>query len=294
MDWEDLRTTLAVVRVGSIAAAARELGVAHTTVYRRLAAFEEASGVRFFTRADGAYVATQAGRDLFEMGADVEARVTAIERKLSGRDLRLDGEVTVATMEPLALALSEHIRAFRRSTPEVRVRLHVGNENVDLARGEADIAIRATSAPDESLIGRKLANVAFAVYASRGYARNAKVVLRDADWICFDASLAKTPQGKWEVENVPTERVVLSTNSRVVFAEAVASGAGIGVLPCGLAARSPHLVALTPALEGLAMPLWMLTHADLVGVPRVRALRDYLSAAIDRERSLLEGPGASG
>ncbi|NUO49354.1 MAG: LysR family transcriptional regulator [Polyangiaceae bacterium] len=290
MDWEDLRITLAVARAGSVAAAARQLGVAHTTVYRRLLAFEEASGVRFFARVDGAYVATEAGRELFEMGEQVEQRIVAIERKLSGQDLRLDGEVTVTTVEPLAIELSEHLAAFRRAHPAIRIRLHVTNANVDLARREADIALRATNAPEENLVGRKLTSIAFAVYASKSYARGGKLKIQDADWICFDASLAKTPQARWEAANVPPERIVMSTDSRAVFAEAVATGTGIGVLPCGVAARIPNVMNVTGTLTELTMPLWLLTHPDVAKVPRVRAVLEHLSAAVERERALFEGP----
>lgn len=288
MDWNDLRYALEVARTGSIAGAARNLGVAHTTVYRRINAFEESSGARFFDRAPSGYVLTEAGRELLAIGGDLEARVLAFSRQLSGLDARLEGEVTVATAEPLALKLAGLLQAFRRSYPGISVRLFVSNAPVDLARREADVALRVSSAPGDELVGRRLASLAFAVYGSRGMVRDERADLSSLDWIGFDATLAETPQGRWEAAHVPPERVVFRTNSRAMFLECVASGAGIGVLPCGLAAQSAALVPLSEVLPELTLPLWLLTHPSLQNTPRIRVLMDFLASAIVRERPLLE------
>jgi DNA-binding transcriptional LysR family regulator len=291
MDWDDLRFALAVARAGSVTRAARVLGVAHTTVARRVAALEASSGVALFQRAAGDATLTPAGRDLLAVGNEVEKQFLDFERRLASRDERLEGEVTVATMRPLASQLSMHLLAFRRLHPGIRIRLHATNDIVDLARGEADIAVRATSSPDESLVGRCVASLAFAVYVADGFGCPSADDLGALEWVCFDASLARSPQGRWEEENVPKERVVLRTNSRTVFAEAVAAGAGAGVMPCGLAAQMGGLRALSARIASITLPLWLLTHADLRRTPRVRVLLDYLATIFDGERPILEGAG---
>jgi DNA-binding transcriptional LysR family regulator len=283
MDWDDLRFALAVARAGTLARAARGLGVAHTTVARRIASFEERVGVPLFDRVGGSFSLTPAGKDLLETATEIESRVSAFERRLTSRDAQLEGDVVIATMEPLAAKVTEHVLAFRRVHPRIRVDVHATNAIVDLARREADIALRASADPDESLVGRKLATIAFAVFGTT------KRDLASASWICFDASLAQTPQGRWESANVPPERVVLRTNSRAVFTEAVATGAAVGVLPCGVAVQMPGLVALTEPIASLGLPLWILTHADLRDTPRIRVLVDFLAAAFEREKPLLEG-----
>jgi DNA-binding transcriptional LysR family regulator len=283
MDWDDLRYALALARAGNMARAARSLGVAHTTVARRIAAFEAQVGAPLFDRVGGDCTPTISGRDLVDVASEIESRVNDFERRLASRDAELEGDVAIATMEPLAAKLTEHVLAFGRIHPRIRVRIHATNATVDLARREADIALRATSSPDEALIGKKIATLAFAVFGIEGKSRD------DATWIAFDTTLAQTPQGKWEAENVPQDRVVLRTNSRVVFTEAVSAGAGIGVLPCGVAAQLPNLVALSEPIPALALPLWLLTHADLQHTPRVRALLDFLGDVFGREKALLEG-----
>lgn len=283
MDWNDLRFALALARAGNLAKAARSLGVAHTTVARRIAAFEESLGAPLFDRVGGDCTPTPAGKDLVETAQEIESKVTAFERRLSSRHAELAGDVTIATTEPLAAKLTEHVLAFGRLHPRIRVRIHATNANVDLAKREADIALRVTGSPTESLVGRKLANVAFAVYGTKGSS------LEDSPWIVFDATLAATPQGKWEAENVAAERVVMRTNSRIVFTEAVTAGAGIGVLPCGVAAQLANVEMIGELIPSLAMPLWILTHQDLKDAPRVRAVFDFLVSTFAREKALLEG-----
>lgn len=286
MDWDDLRFALALARAGNLAKAARSLGVAHTTVARRISAFEDALGAQLFDRVGGDCTPTPVGKDLVETATEIEAKVNAFERRLSSRDAELEGDVTIATTEPLAAKLTEHVLAFGRLHPSIRVRIHATNASVDLAKREADIALRVTPAPPESLVGRKLANVAFAVFGTKGSSRD------DSAWVVFDASLAATSQGKWESENVPADRVTLRTNSRIVFVEAVTAGAGIGVLPCGVATQLPNLVQLGETIPALSLPLWILTHPDLKDTPRVRALMDFLVSVFEREKPLLEGSRA--
>ena len=286
MDWDDLRFALALARAGNLAKAARSLGVAHTTVARRIAAFEESLGAPLFDRVGGDCTPTPAGKDLVETASEVEAKVNAFERRLSSRDAELEGDVTIATVEPLAAKLTEHVLAFGRLHPTIRVRIHATNANVDLAKREADIALRVTAAPPEALVGRKLASIAFAVFGTKGSS------LDDSPWVVFDASLAATPQGQWEAQHVAADRIALRTNSRVVFVEAVTAGAGIGVLPCGVASQQPNLVQLGQVIPALGLPLWILTHEDLKDTPRVRALMDFLVSVFEREKPLLEGSRA--
>jgi DNA-binding transcriptional LysR family regulator len=286
MDWDDLRFALALARAGNLAKAARSLGVAHTTVARRISGFEEALGTPLFDRAGGDFTPTPAGKDLVDTAQEIEANVNAFERRLSSRDAELAGDVTIATMEPLAAKLIEHVLAFGRLHPKIRVRIHATNASVDLGKREADIALRVTGSPPESLVGRKVANVAFGVYGIEGSS------LETSPWVVFDASLASTPQGKWENENVPADRIAARTNSRIVFVEAVTAGAGIGVLPCGVAAQLANVVQLGEIIPSLAMPLWILTHEDLKDTPRVRVVFDFLVSVFEREKPLLEGTRA--
>jgi DNA-binding transcriptional LysR family regulator len=289
-DWEDLHYAIEVARAGTVIAAARALGVAQSTVYRRLTAFEERAGAKLFDRRGGAYVLTRAGEELLRVGVDLDDRVARLERDLAEREGEAEGEVTVATMDLLAVELTRVLPEFRRAFPKVTVRLVVSAKTVDLDKHEADVALRVTREPAPSLVGRKIADVAFAAYATSQLAARARAG-KTIDWVTFDETHAPGPIRKWEKENVPADHVALRTTSRPAFVQAVEAGLGAGVLPCGYAARSPSLVAISPRLDALTMPLWMLAHAEVAKAPRVRAVLDRLSAALSRERAALEGEG---
>lgn len=289
MDWEDLHYAVEVARAGSAAAAARALGVAQSTVYRRVTALEERTGAKLFDRRGGAYVLTEAGKDLLAEGLDVSARISALTLRLASRTRGVEGEVRVAAPELLAVELTRLLASLRAELPRIRVHLVVGREPAALDQREADIALRVTASPAGSLIGRKLGDVAFAVYGATSYAPACGGDLAGLDWVCFDASLTTAALRQWEAERVPAERVALRTNSRAAFLQAIVAGAGVGVLPCGVASRIPTLVARSGVIPELTLPLWLLTHPEVAKVPRVRTVLDFLGAAIGRERAVLEG-----
>ena len=289
MDWSDLKYALVVAREGSVTEAARVLGVAHTTVYRRVNGLEERHGVRFFDRTGASWTLTEAGHELLDVGAGVEQQVQAFERRLRGKDRRLEGTVTVATLEPLARQLTRHLHRFRAEHPDIRVVLQVTNELVAVG-SDADIALRVTRDPLESLKGRRVGTIGFAVYAATSLMQKGPVDLTTANWVCFDDSLSKSPQGRWEAKQVRDEQIVLRTNNRGVFVEAVSLGEGVGVLPCGLAREIPELVPISDAIPELSLPLWLLTHEDLALMPRVRALLEFVANALDETRIGMEGP----
>ncbi len=289
MDWSDVAFALAVARSGSMTSAARALGVAHTTVYRRVNAFEERCGVRFFDRAHTPYTLTRAGKELLEVGMEIEQRLGNFERSLRGLDDQLAGEIKLTTVEALGLELARHVRSFQQQHPGIQVRLRVTNSRVEVG-SECDIALRAMRDPGDTLIGRKVADIAYAVYGSLTHFGNVPPdALSECDWVCLEEEPPYvSPQGRWEARHIPPERVMLRTNARLVFLEAVTHGVGIGVLPCGLGETVPGLVALSERLDSITMPLWLLTHADLTSMPRVRVLLDFLHRELGAQRALLE------
>lgn len=276
MDWDDLRYVLSVARSGNLGDAARALGVAHSTVYRRLAAFEETHGVRLFDRLPSGYVATEAGRELVTIAQRIELEVAQADRKVVGTDAALRGEVSVAAPEALGESICALLPSLAASHPEIVVRLTVSADVVDLARREADIAIRAMAKPPESLVGRKLADVSFAIYGRRDLPDHEE----DASWVVFDASFAHTPQAKWEAKHVLEPRVRVRLGTRSLFLSAVRAGLGVGILPCGIGDQEPTLRRIGAPIPELVAPLWLLTHEDLREVPRIQVVMDFLGARV--------------
>jgi DNA-binding transcriptional LysR family regulator len=288
--WDDLRYVLAVARAESISGASRQLGVSHSTVYRRLKAFEEERGVLCFERlADGVRL-TEAGAALVEPIANVEKSVLAVERSLSQQEEEVSGTVTIAAPEALATTLCAQLGPLLHRHPKLAVHWRIGTETLSLQKGETDIALRVMSAPGESLVGRRVCDLAFAIYASREHVREHPWAgVESARWIVFDDAASQSPQGRWERENVPDEAVVMRVNRRVVFDEAIAAGHGVGITACGLGDQRPAFVRLEEPIKPLTVPLWVLTHETLSQVPRVRVTMDMCADLLMSARDLMAG-----
>jgi len=288
-NWNDLRVFLAVARTGSLSGAARVLGVNHSTVFRRVAAFEEALGVRLFDRLPNGYQLTPAGEELRDGTLRVEDEIAGLSRKVSGQDLRLSGTVRVTTIDMLALwLLPRHLAAFRAAYPGIELEIAVSNAALNLTKREADVALRIGNEPPETLIGRRVGRLVFAVYGSRGYrARRPQKGLESHDWIGFDAEHA--PLARRFARFLPDVRPVCRVNSVAVAIAAAKGGIGLAPLPCGLADMEPDLVRIGPLPEDFSLDLWLLAHEDLRRTARIRAFLDFLAEALMGDADLLEG-----
>lgn len=296
IDWEDLRTVLAVAEASSLAAAARALGINHTTVLRRVNAFEGRLGLRLFDRLPGGYALTAGGEELLGAARRMAETVTDLERKLSGQDLRLEGGLRLATTDTLMLSvLAPLLAAFHRRHPGIRVAVTTANAFADLGRRDADVAIRPASDPPEALVGRRVSAVAFAVYAAPAY-RDAHGLGGDgappwerAGWIGLDEGLADSSVARLLRARVPAAAIALRCDSLVAAREAAVAGIGLAALPCYLGDLSPGLVRLGEPIAGTAVALWVLTHEDLRRTARVSAFTEFAAGALAARRPLLEG-----
>jgi DNA-binding transcriptional LysR family regulator len=292
LDWNDLRFVLAVVEEGSLARAARALGVNHTTVLRRIGVFEHQLGVRLFDRLPSGYAVTSAGEQLAEVARGMRDRVQDVERRLAGQDLRLTGSVRVTTTDTLAHAVIPPMLAqLAARHPGVELELTTTTAMVSLTKRDADIAVRPTARPPPNLVGRRVAPIAFALYASPAYLERApaKRELARHTWIGPDDSLATTTIARWMARTVPDARIALRADTLTTLAHAAAAGVGVVALPCYLGDRSPGLRRVRAVIAEMSTELWVLTHEDLRATARVRAVADALVAALVEQRALFTG-----
>jgi DNA-binding transcriptional LysR family regulator len=286
--WDDLRYVLAVADSGSLASAATALRVNRTTVLRRINAFERKHAVRLFERLQTGYVLTPAGDEVLAATRGFENTMAALERKLTGQDLRPEGWVRATTTDTLvASILPPVLTAFQRANP--RVTLHVTSSSTlaNLAKRDADVAIRPAIDVPETLVGRRVCSVAFAVYGAASGAPN--VGPADHRWIAPDETLSSTSVAKWMREWTPADRIVFCADSLLAMREVCAAGGGLAALPCYLGDTDLRLVRVQPPVKEMTTALWVLTHPDLVRTARVRLFVDFMTAALARERPLIEG-----
>ena len=295
IEWDDLRYILAVANAGSLAGAARKLGVNHTTVLRRVGAVEDRLGLRLFERMPTGYVLTAGGEELIAAAHQIDDTVTSLERKLVGQDLRLSGTIRITSTDTLMVSILPEILAeFRSAHPGIGIEVALSNAMLNLTRREADIAIRPAKNPPETLVGRRIAKIAFAIYGSSQYLSKRRKIddLAAHQWVGPDDSLADTSVAQWMRAELPESDVVLRADSLLGMREAARAGLGLAALPCYLADTSPGLVCVHRPIAALQTTLWILTHEDLRHTARIRAFTEFAANAFARRRPLLEGAEA--
>ncbi len=299
LDWDDFRLVKTIAEASGLAGAAERLGVNHSTVFRRLGQMEENLGVKLFERHRTGYILTPAGEEMTALAEQMEENVTAFTRKLAGQAVAPAGELRVTTNDTLLVHLLTHIFArFIKTCPEMRLDVVLANEALNLSKRDADVAIRATDNPPETLVGRRVATIAWALYGRTVDFPAApqpedfdSPALYDRPWVALGDNLAGLKAARFVRDRVAPENIVYKVNTVLGLAEAVEAGTGIGPLPCFIADAKPGLVRLSEINPDFSAGLWLLTHPDLRQSARVRAFMDFMAAEIGKQKRWIEGSG---
>jgi DNA-binding transcriptional LysR family regulator len=293
-DWNDLRYFLAVARGGSTLAAARMLGASQSTVHRRLAELEKRVGCKLAKRSPTGYQLTNLGRRLLEHAERAEEVIATFERHAVAAGTDLTGSVRLTCSSTMAdrLAKSVLIDGFHARYPGLRVEFIVTDKYLDLSKGDADIAIRTGGPGDESLIGRKIAEVPWAVYATRTYLERHGRPERPHDLdrhlvVAFDGEIADFAAARWLRSVAPRAKIAARSDNWAAFLATVKTGVGLAPLPIHHGDRETGLVRLMDTEPRVVSQFWLLMHPDMRRTPRVRAFFDYVVAEVKAFRSLL-------
>lgn len=286
-DWNDLRYFLAVQRVGTLAAAAGEVGSNATTVGRRIAALEEQVGARLFDRTTDGWFLTASGRDLLPHAERVEREAAAVERSVVGADQRTAGVLRLATTEMLATRfLAPHLPRFYEEHPEITLVVSCQLHALSLGRREADMVLRLTRPREPDVVARELMQIALSLYASRSYVESCgtparpDVSLAGHRLILFADTAAFALENRWlDARRDGAAVVVRSDSVSSIYAAAVA-GAGIALLPSRTADADPGLVRIGAKTAPEPRTVWQGVHKDMVKNARVRAVTAFLREAV--------------
>jgi DNA-binding transcriptional LysR family regulator len=297
-DWDDLRYFLAVAREGSTIAAADALKVNQSTVQRRLAALEDELERKLVERFPTGYCLTATGLALRPHAEAVEAAIAAFERELSAADRELSGTIRVTGAEGLVyLILTPLVETFRSAHPGVAVEVITTERKLDLARGEADVAFRTGVLESSDLVGRKVADLAWAVYATRGYVeRHGRPAhpreIENHAVIRFEGALSEIHADRWLRSVAPGARVAARSGGVPGMLLMVRSGVGLAALPAHIGDSEADLVRVIDPVPELMSPIHLLAHPDLHKTARVRAFFDFVIREIGSLRPLLLGKTA--
>jgi DNA-binding transcriptional LysR family regulator len=281
VDWDGLRVFLAVARTGRISAAARKLGVEHTSVSRRLAALETALGAPLFHRTAAGYLPTPLGQEILPTAESIERAAEGIgvcARESTGR---IAGRVRVAVAPEFASHwLVPQLPAFRVTNPDLDLQILVGTRQRDLSRGEAELAVQSPRPRQTGLLAVRIGRATMLLYASKTLLRGGRMRIeraddvRDIPLLAFTAHFHLLQEAAWFQPVLESARVVLETNSTHALLAAAHAALGIAVLPRFVARADEALVAVSaPVAE---QDVWLVTHPEFRRDPRVRAAADFL------------------
>lgn len=283
LDWNDLRYFLAVAETGSTLAAGKKLKVSQTTAARRIAALEEALGLTLFERRQAGYALTPAGEALVEQARAVEASAAHFSDSAAAAARDVSGTVRLTTSDIYAVTMMAPIlRDLHDAHPAIRIELATSDYPLDLAAGEADVAVRASAMPQGGgLVVRRIGPDPWTLYCSRDYAArhvrpNTAEDLRRHPIIGGGGEKIWPVYRRWLQRYDLEDAVVMEHGSATGLLAAVRAGAGMAVLPSFMADRDPDLVQVLPPMKRDDLALWLMTHERLRRTPRVRAVMDFL------------------
>jgi DNA-binding transcriptional LysR family regulator len=293
LSWDDLRVIRAIGKTGALSAGAELLGINTSTIARRLSKVEEVLGATLFDRRRTGYVATVQGEELIALAERVELDVVGVARRVAGRWRGYAGDLRITTSDSILLYfLTPVLASFKARNPEIRVEVIVGNTALNLARGESDIAVRATDKPPENLFGRKVARIAWAPYVADCGAASpmpGASALFDRQWVSYGGQLSGLKAHGFVEERVHRDNIAYRTDSVAGAAAAIDAGLGVGYLPCMLGDISPGLVRAGEIEPELNDELWLLTHPDIRSSDRIYAFMSHCVETIRKNRDLIEG-----
>jgi DNA-binding transcriptional LysR family regulator len=294
--WDDLRYLLALARHGSTIAAGRALGVDPSTVHRRVAELQRRLGRALVHRESTGYRLTAFGARLVPHAERVEEAVRCVEQCLDESRREEIGTIRLTCPEPVVYRLTRagFLDRFHAAHPELRVELVMSDRALDLVEGDADVALRSGDVDDDRLVGRKIADSLWALYASRAYVerhgapRSVEEVERHP-LIGFDASMPGHRAAQWFARVAPRATIVARADGVLGLVQSARSGVGVAALPTALGDAEADLVRVLGPIEELTRAWRLLTTPELRSTVRISAFFDFVRGELDALRPVLTG-----
>lgn len=287
MNWDDMRVFLAVARTGTISGAAKQLGVQHSTVSRRMRSLEDRLGARLIERKKTGYELTVAGENIKQSALRIEREMLSVGEALLGKDASLVGPLRVTTVNNMASSvLMPMFARFSEKHPQVDLHIIVSNTDVSLAQREADIAIRLTNSPADTLIAKRMLTVASTIYGSADYLNTIKRRGEEPKWIGVNCCVFHKT---WTRQYCTHQSHNFYSDDTLLTLSAIKEGLGVSYLPCFLGDADPLLARYCEPDPQHDLGLWILLHPDLKRTARVLAFRDFMIQSIQEKKALFEG-----
>src|SRR4249920_2850291 len=293
IDWDDFRFVLAIVRGGSVSAAAKQLAVDHATVIRRVDRLERHLSAKLFDRRKSGYLLTEAGQRVADSAEAMESTIVANQEAVGGSRAHLTGTVRIGAPDGFGSHfLASRLVKFTERYPDLDLQLVATARLFSLSKREADIAISLTMPKEGRIVGRKLLDYSLGLYAAPAYLERMPEITGRGDlpahrFVGYIEELLFTPELDYLPQVSPKISAKFRSANLIAQLNATISGFGIAVLPHFMATAQPVL----PDEVSISRTFWLLMHADSKDLARIRAVADYIYETVERERALFNRAG---
>jgi len=282
--WDDMKIILAIGEYGNLSRASAFLDINHSTLFRRLGALEELLGLTLFLRSRSQYVPTSAGMELISLAGRMKDEMKCVLSNVTEEVRGFVGEIRITTNGALLHDyLSPLIASFSHQNPQISFYVSIGNDEVNLETGGADIAFRATNSVPPNLSGRKVGVAKWAIYGNRDQWQGESLSLdqlKTCRWLGFTPSLSRLRAHKWIEANVDKDKIVFRGDSVLSIASAIHNSVGIGLIPVMHRHHYDDLVRLSPVFPDIEEELWFLAHPEVRKSAKVREFINHCAKYI--------------
>jgi DNA-binding transcriptional LysR family regulator len=285
LDWNYIKSFLAIAETGSLEQAAQKIRVSSTTVFRHIHALEEQAGVRLFDRIRGQYNLTDAGTEMLVPARQIMNSFDIINTTISGADALPAGLVRITAPTSFSyFFLPDNIARFQERWPDIDIELLASNQEFNMTQRYADIAVRVAANPPDHLVGKEIRTLEWGIYGAADKYVHAKLDdLLSEPFIGASGTLASQSPYKWlDAKGIKPQRQ--KTDDLIAMAHLARAGCGLACLPTDIAL--PGLRLLAPLPEVTANKLWVLTHPDLRNISRIRETMRWISKSLKDEPRL--------
>ncbi|HSV35280.1 MAG TPA: LysR family transcriptional regulator [Ramlibacter sp.] len=281
----DLEVLLALVRAGTLAAAATRLSADASTVFRSVQRIEKNLGQRLFERTRQGYLPSDAMLEIAGHAERIEAELEAARAAALAPSQDVSGRVRITTVDAVLRGLLLPCLApLAARHPLLQLEVRASHELLSLTRRDADLALRAvvpTSRPPGHLVGRHLGPIRFVVCAGRALpAARRRQPLDTLDWVAPDETMPEHPSVRWRRKSLPKVTPRYLVDGIVNVVDALKTGLGVGIVPLFMLDTEPQLIALSDPLQGCDSQLWLLAHPESRHLRRIAAVYQHLAQDI--------------
>ncbi len=284
--WLELRTAYRLAKLGTVSAAAEDLGVHRATVNRHVDTIEAAFGVKFFQRHARGYTLTDAGRDLLDVAGRADELFSDLEGRSRGQAGQLSGALVVTSLAGLAPLIMPAIHNFSAAHPQIDLVFTADQNLARLEYGEAHVALRTGLHPQEpDYVVQPFRKLRFGLFVAKSYINRFGLPdphdLAAHRFVGTTDGSSRLPYASWVKKHVGPDQILLTTKEQSVINAAIYAGLGLGFLGEHDAQDRPDIVAVMPPHDDWSTNLWIVTHVDLHRIQKVQEFLKFLKASQD-------------